>query len=286
MHHHEPKQFFFVGISRCGMFSKCKSRRTHPFMHSNTTHAEQKSGSSSLMNDPYITAIRQFSLMASLSHSVPPVSCMSSHSQVQPHSSSTSKKDSVGALKSLWAAVDILFTLVYSTEHRKLSFEFTISTPFVYMTYFGWRHTPVLCNRLHTSITSCRQYKTLYVSGQNRHSHILCPEAVKSRRRCVTLCPGDIAASAVFHNRKSATAGLSCRNTQCDHFPSDLRFVRVFFQHVFHLLKVHPIRTIPVDGAVPYSSPIVQVRWIQRLRSMPSATCHLFSQILEKFYWL
>ena len=92
------------------------------------------------MNDPSVTAIRQFLLMDSPSHSVPPVSCMSSHSQVQPHSFSTSKKDSGGALESSWASVDSLFisfSLVYYTEHRRLSFEFAISAPSVSMTYFG-----------------------------------------------------------------------------------------------------------------------------------------------------
>ena len=173
--------------------------------------------------------------MASPSRSVPPVRCISSHSQVQPHYSSTFKKDSVGAIESSWAAVDslfILFALVYSTEHTRISFKFTISTPSVSMTYFGWWLIPVLCNRLYTSITSCRQCKTLSVAGKNLHSQILCPEAVNSRSRCATLCPGDIVASDVFHNRKSATEGLSWGNTQRDHFSSGLRFVGYFFFNI------------------------------------------------------
>ena len=124
--------------------AKCSAnvtiRRPRPCLHSNTKHAKQKSGISYLTNDPYVTDIRQFSLMASTSHSVPPVSCMSSHGQVQTHSSSTSKKESGGAPKSSWASVNSLFisfALVYLTEHRRLSFKFAISTPSISMTYFG-----------------------------------------------------------------------------------------------------------------------------------------------------
>ena len=78
------------------------------------------------------------------------------------------------------------------------------------------------------SITSCCQCKTLSVAGKKRHYQILCPEAVNSCIRYATLCPGAIVENAVFHNYKLATEGISCGNTQRDHFSSGLRFVRYF----------------------------------------------------------